>query len=246
MSSTSHILFEQQGRIGRLTLNRPEKKNAQTLQMWADLRTLGQRLLAEPGELAVIIVSGAGGVFSSGIDTSIFTSGALLQGGVDGVAIQEAFSWLRLAPFVSIAAMEKYALGAGLELALWCDMRIAVEGTVMALPELEFGIIPDLGGCALLPEIVGFGRAMELIASTRRIETAEAHRWGLLNDVVPADRLTGRVDELATLLSKRSLTALRGARRAALAALHETNTAMTVSREAVAECLNEMARHMKR
>ncbi|HMP18308.1 MAG TPA: enoyl-CoA hydratase/isomerase family protein, partial [Gemmatales bacterium] len=196
----AHIHFEQQGPVGRLQLNRPEKRNAQTLQMWRELAELGQQLTGSPGELRVIVVCGAGGCFSSGIDTTVFATGELLRGQVDGREVQSAFSWLRSDRFLTIAAIEKFAIGAGLELALWCDLRLASEGTVLALPEGEFGIIPDLGGCSLLPEIVGYARAIELITTARKIEAQEALRWGLLNEVVPPAELEARVEAIVAVL----------------------------------------------
>lgn len=242
MSTSSQIIFERRGPIGQLVLNRHEKRNAQTFEMWKALRLLGQELLADPGELAVVVVSGAGGFFSSGIDTSIFTSGALLTGTVDGKEVQEAFSWLRAGQFISIASIEKCAIGAGLELALWCDMRLATEGTILSLPEVEFGIIPDLGGCSLLAEICGYGRAVDLITTARRIDEVEAHRIGLVNEIVAREKIHQRVDELAKLLCKRTLSSLRGAKRATVASLPDPNHSLAVSQEALHDCIREISR----
>lgn len=240
MPPFSQIIFEQQGPVGRLVLNRPEKRNAQTFEMWGELRQLGQQLLEEPGELAVVVVTGAGGCFSSGLDTSIFASGALASAAVDGKACQEAFSWLRAAPFITIAAMERFAIGAGLELALWCDMRIAAVGTVMSLPEVEYGIIPDLGGCTLLAEVCGYGRAIEIITTARKFDAADGYRLGIINEVVDSQDLQQRVTELTALLSKRSLHSLRGAKRATVAALPDTAPSLEVSCESIAACIRDL------
>ena len=241
MATFSQIAFERRGAIGYLTLQRPEKRNAQTLEMWQELRQLGQRLLAEPGELAVVVVAGAGGCFSSGVDTTLLTSGALLTGSIDGKTIQEAFSWLRASQFISIATIEKCAIGAGLELALWCDLRLAAEGTIFSLPEIGFGIIPDLGGCSLLAEVCGYGRAIELIMTARRFGAVEALQLGIVNEVVAVDQLPRRVEELAGLLARRSLTALRGAKRATLAALPDTASSLAVSLDVITECFQSLA-----
>lgn len=240
MADTASISFERQGPVGLLKLNRPEKKNAQTLEMWHELRLLGKQLLNHPGDLAVVVVSGEGGCFSSGIDTSILTSGALLSGSVIGHEVQEAFSWLRDGAFISIAAIERFAIGAGMELALWCDMRLASEGTFLSLPEVEYGIIPDLGGCTLLPEICGYARAIELIATSRRIEAIEAWQIGLVNEVVPGERFAQRVVELTQLLTKRSVTALRGAKKAARMSLPDINRSLETSLESIGACLREI------
>lgn len=239
--TASQITYERRGQVGYLVLNRPDKRNAQTVEMWMELRQLGQQLLADPGELAVVVVSGAGGSFSSGVDTSVFTSGALTSGAIDGRQVQEAFSWLRAGKFITIAAIERFAIGAGLELALWCDMRLATEDAFFALPEVEFGIIPDLGGCSLLPEICGYGRAMELITTAQRFDAIEAHRLGIVNELLKPGNMTVRADELAGLLCKRSLTVLRGAKRATLAALPDTSKSLRTSLEAVYECIRELS-----
>jgi enoyl-CoA hydratase/carnithine racemase len=241
MAPFTQITFERQGAIGYLTLQRPQKRNAQTLEMWQELRQVGQQLLAEPGELAVVVVSGAGGYFSSGIDTSILTSGALLTGSVDGKAIQEAFSWLRAGQFISIAAIEKGAIGAGLELALWCDLRLAAEAAMLSLPEIEYDIIPDLGGCSLLAEICGYNRAMALITTARRLDSKEAYKLGIVNEVVVPEKLQSRVEELAELLARRSLTALRGAKRALRAAIPDPTSSLAVSLDAVTDCFRQIA-----
>lgn len=247
MPDFTQITFEQQGNVGRLVLNRPEKRNAQTFEMWDELRQLGQQLLADPGELTVLVVSGAGGCFSSGLDTTILTSGALANDAVDGQAFQEAFSWLRSGAFVSIAAIERFAIGAGMELALWCDMRLASEGTVFALPEVEYGIIPDLGGCTLLAEICGYGRAIEIITTARKFDAMEAHRLGIVNEVVSVEQFQPRVEALVQLLSKRSPHSLRGAKRATVASLPETGASLAASRDSIHACIRDLAaRHVRK
>lgn len=244
MIQTTQITFERRGPVGYLALNRPEKKNAQTFEMWKALRLLGQQLLADPGELAVVVVSGTGGCFSSGIDTSVFSTGALLAGDVNGQEVQEAFSWLRMSSFLTIAVIEKYAIGAGLELALWCDMRLATEDAFFSLPEVEFGILPDLGGCSLLAEICGYGRAIEIITTARRLDVAEAHRIGLVNEVVPAEKMQQRVDEITKVLCKRTLASLRGSKRATVASLPDPTHSLAVSQQALHECLHVIAEAM--
>jgi enoyl-CoA hydratase/carnithine racemase len=240
MSKYEYIRFTRRGAVGELLLHRPEKRNAQTLQMWNELGHLGQHLLADAGDLSVVVVRGSGGCFSSGLDTSVFTSGELTTGAFDGAAIQQAFAWLRHGSFISVAAIEKFAIGAGLELALWCDMRLITEGSFVSLPEVEYGIIPDLGGCALLPDICGYAVAIDLITTARRVDAIEALQLNIVNEVVKPEELDGRLETLTTLLTKRSLTALRGAKRACLAALVDSRESLRVSQEEVTKCLNSL------
>src|SRR5688572_20945961 len=163
------LRFKVKEGVAWVRLNRPDRLNAFTPEMWHELRTLGRALLADPGDIRVLVVSGEGRAFSSGIDTSVFSSGL----GVTELAeddasprheddavnailtAQDAYSWLAEVPFVTIAAMRGFALGAGLQLALACDIRVAARGTRMGLLELQYGILPDLGGTQRLPRIVG-------------------------------------------------------------------------------------------
>src|SRR6266516_1248317 len=175
------LIFEREGPIGRLRLNRPAKLNAQTPQMWAELRELG-RTLRDERDLRCLVVSGEGRAFSSGIDLAEITGqdglGAAAQvkpgAGADRLVAlirqgQEAFSWLVDAPFASIAAMRGYALGAGLQLALACDLRVAARTTQLGALEFRYGLLPDLGGTAWLPRLVEDGEldaAADALAET--------------------------------------------------------------------------------
>src|SRR2546425_7872823 len=190
------VIFEREGPIGRLRLNRPAKLNAQTPQMWAELRELG-RALRDGRELHCVVVTGEGRAFSSGIDLAEITGQVGLTAaaqvapgaGADRLVAlirqgQEAFSWLVDAPFASIAALRGYALGAGLQLALACDLRIAARATQLGALEFRYGLLPDLGGTAWLPRLVGPARATGLGVTAARIDAEEALRIGLVNRVV--------------------------------------------------------------
>jgi len=228
------LRFERDGHVGRLILSRPDRLNAFTMQMWQELAALGGRLLADPGDLRALVVTGAGRAFSSGIDTSVFTDGSFgaavggdtgdrTGGGGDGLVAliqrtQEAYSWLEEAPFATIAAVRGYALGAGLQLALACDLRIVAEGTVLGLLELRYGMMPDLGGTQRLPRLVGPGKAKELVFTGERIDAAEALRIGLCERVVGEDRLDAEAAELAARIAGQPPLAVRGAKAAINAA----------------------------
>ncbi|HVW34343.1 MAG TPA: enoyl-CoA hydratase-related protein, partial [Acidimicrobiia bacterium] len=114
----------------------------------------------------------------------------------------------------TIAAMRGYALGGGLQLALACDLRVAVRGTKLALPEHRYGLLPDLGGTYWLPRIVGPAKAKELIFTGERIDAEEAHRIGLVNRLVDEDAdLEPAVAALAATIGAQPPIAVRGAKR---------------------------------
>lgn len=226
------LRLERDGHVGRLVLDRPEKLNSFTGEMWDELRTLGQELLEDPGDLRALIVMGEGRAFSSGIDTSVFTTGDGLTvpdpGARDAnplvdmvMRTQESYSWLEEAPFATIAAVHGYALGAGLQIALACDIRIFARGTSVGLLELKYGIMPDLGGTQRLPRLVGPGKAKELIFTSARIDADEAYRIGLCEQLVSDEELDEAAETLAMTIAAQPPLAIKGAKRAVNAALDE-------------------------
>jgi enoyl-CoA hydratase/carnithine racemase len=222
------LRLERDDHVGRLVLHRPEKLNSFTTEMWRELRELGQALVADPDGLRALVVIGAGRAFSSGIDTTVFTGGS--QDGVadgadagtrhdnpmvDGIMrTQESFSWLEVAPFATIAAVRGYALGAGLQIALACDIRVFAHGVSVGLLEHKYGIIPDLGGTQRLPRLVGPGKAKEMIFTAARIDGHESFRIGLCEQLVPDEELEDTVAKLATRIAAQPPLAIREAKRA--------------------------------
>jgi enoyl-CoA hydratase/carnithine racemase len=243
------LRLERDGHVGRLVLNRPDKLNSFTGEMWDELRTLGQELLADPGDLRALIVIGEGRAFSSGIDTSVFTTGAGLtvpdagardaNPAVDMVMrTQEAYSWLEAAPFATIAAVRGYALGAGLQTALACDIRIFARGASVGLLELKYGIMPDLGGTQRLPRLVGPGRAKQMIFTSERIDAEESYRIGLCEHLVSDEELDEAADKLAERIAAQPPLAIVGAKRAVNASWDEAIAdGLRVEAEGQAVCL---------
>ena len=242
------LIFERQGPIGRLRLNRPGKLNAQTPQMWAELRELG-RALGNERDLRCLVVTGEGRAFSSGIDLAEITGqdglGAAAQvkpgAGADRLVAmirqgQEAFSWLVDAPFASIAALRGYALGAGLQLALACDLRVAARTTQLGALEFRYGLLPDLGGTAWLPRLVGPARAKELVFTAARIDAEEALRIGLVNRVVQDAELEAAVGALAETIAAQPPLALRHA-KLAIDAFADQERSLQLAAEGQAVCL---------
>jgi enoyl-CoA hydratase/carnithine racemase len=247
------LRFKVKEGVAWVRLNRPDRLNAFTPQMWAELRTLGRDLLADPGDIRVLVVSGEGRAFSSGIDTTVFSDGlAVTDLGDDEtparhdnpavnaiLTAQDAYNWLAEVPFVTVAAMRGFALGAGLQLALACDIRIAARGTRMGLLELQYGILPDLGGTQRLPRIVGIGKAIELISTAAKIDADEAFRIGLVERVVSDEELWETADDLAATIAVQPPLAVRGAKRAVHAALdgRSVRDGVVIEAEGQAVCL---------
>ncbi|MGH9040450.1 MAG: enoyl-CoA hydratase/isomerase family protein [Acidimicrobiia bacterium] len=234
-----HLVFERQGPVGWLRLNRPDKLNSWTFAMWRDIAKLGSELVADP-ELRALVVIGEGRAFSSGIDTSNFNpaqaGGLFTEAGSGGPAettgedrlvtaitdIQGCYTWLAEAPYPTIAAVRGYALGAGMQLALACDLRIVARGTKLGLPEHRYGLLPDLGGLYWLPRVVGPAKAKELIWTGDQIDAEEAYRIGLANRLVDDDELEIEVGKLAETLAAQPPIAVSGSKRAIDAAAGQT------------------------
>jgi enoyl-CoA hydratase/carnithine racemase len=232
------ISYEQVGNVGWLRLNRPERLNAMTIEMWEELAKLGESL-GDDASIRCLVVMGEGRAFSSGIDVEHLLSGgggnlfSEAGKGSGGAAdspsssrgmedklvsrigdLQDAYTWLADAPYPTIAAIRGYALGGGLQLALACDLRIAARGTKLAMPEHRYGLLPDLGGTYWLPRIVGPAKAKELIFTGETIDADEALSIGLLNRLVEDAELETAVTALAEKIAGQPPIAVRGSKRA--------------------------------
>jgi enoyl-CoA hydratase/carnithine racemase len=178
-------------------LNRPEKRNAQTPDTWLWLtRTVN----ALPGTVRVLLVRGEGPAFSAGLDLSQASDLVNLASrpGEEALATiqsyQEAFGLAARPGLVSVAVVQGFAIGAGFQLALGCDIRIAAEDAQFSMAEVTLGLVPDLGGTKRLVELLGYSRAASLCLTGRRISAAEADRIGLVSEVVPVAELDAAAD----------------------------------------------------
>lgn len=176
-----------------LTLDRPDRRNALDLETWHALRDAARA--AESAR--VVIVRGAGAHFSAGMDLSAsnpllaMIAPALTRGdeNVARTVIEDLKSCVQALadlPGLTIAAIEGACLGGGLEVALACDMRIAAENAMLAMPEARIGLMSDVGGATRLTRLVGPGRAADLLATGRTVSGEEAFRLGFVERVVPA------------------------------------------------------------
>lgn len=207
------LRFEVDGEIATITLDRPDKRNAQTFATWSGLARIGDNL---PEQVRVVVVQGEGPSFSAGIDLRMFTpEGVPGQGSFSSVAqleqtsfekrieqAQQGFLWLRRPEIVSIAAVHGHAIGAGFQLALACDLRIVAEDVKFCMKEPALGLVPDLTGTKPLVDLVGTAKAIDICLTARVVGAEEALRLGLAERVVPGDELARAVhDKIAELLS---------------------------------------------
>jgi len=210
----SLIITEDRGAVRHVILNRPEKRNAMNQALLLELAD-ALRAAANEASVHCVVLRGAGPVFSAGVDLGELASFA---GEPDvlrpfrGVFLDCANLCEAMAKPV-VCQIHHTCVGGALEVALGCDLRIASEDSQLGLPEVKFGIIPDVGGSTRLPAVVGLGRAKELIMTARLIDAAEARRIGLVNRVVPAEELETATQALVDELLANSHIAVGRAKR---------------------------------
>lgn len=207
------ILVERRERVAIITINRPEKRNALNIQTRAEGAAILDEL-RDDDSVRVVIFTGAGDkAFIAGADIAEFAGRTALQ--QRAIMMERGlFNAIDSFPKPVIAMVNGYCLGGGCELALACDIRIASETASFGQPEINLGIIPGGGGTQRLTRLVGEGKAMEMILTGEIINAQEAFRYGLVNQVVPADHLESRTMEIANRIAEKSPIALRLAKEA--------------------------------
>lgn len=193
MTDYVNILVSQEGRVGVITLNRPEALNALNSGMLEDVVAAATAFDGDPG-VGAIVITGSARAFAAGADIKEMASKSFT-----GMYLVDWFAgWDRLAAVRTpvIAAVAGHALGGGCELALLCDFVIAADTAKFGQPEIKLGVIPGIGGSQRLTRAVGKAKAMEMILTGRTIDAAEAERAGIVARVVPADELI--TDSMAT------------------------------------------------
>ena len=208
------LIYEKKENIGFLTINRPEKMNAISNELTTELKKLLDEI-ENDDELRVLVITGAGEkAFVAGADIKELVNRDANLGRKVSRERQEVFSRIENLHVPVIAAVNGYALGGGLELALACSIRICSEDAQFGAPEVKLGIIPGDGGTQRLPRLVGLGRAMEMVLTGDFINAQEAFRIGLVNRIAPKEKLMENVLELAEKLASRPPLAVRFAKEA--------------------------------
>jgi enoyl-CoA hydratase len=209
-----NILVAINNGIGQVTINRPSKLNALNKATIQELHDAFESL-ENNAEVRVIIVTGEGEkAFVAGADISEFAEFSVEEGAQLAAQGQELlFDFVEKLKTPVIAAVNGFALGGGLELAMACHFRVASDNAKMGLPEVSLGVIPGYGGTQRLAQLVGKGKAMELITSASMLTATDAMQWGLVNHVVPQAELMPKALELAQKIAKNSPTAISAALR---------------------------------
>ena len=204
-----NVLYEKRGAIAYVTVNRPKVLNALNQGTWADLRTAFEAA-REDAAVRGVIVTGAGEkAFIAGADISELASLTAVEAEDstrDGQAVLDLIENLGKPV---IAAVNGFALGGGCETAMACTIRVASENAKFGQPEVRLGIIPGAGGTQRLPRLIGKGRALKLILSGEIINAEEAHRIGLVNEVVPSPDLITRAEAILAEINSNAPLAVK-------------------------------------
>jgi len=206
------LIYEKKENIGVLTINRPQRMNAISNELTSELKKFLDEI-ENDDELRVLVITGAGDkAFVAGADINELVDRDALIGRRVSRQRQEIFSRIENLHVPAIAAINGYALGGGLELALACSIRVCSDKAQFGAPEVKLGIIPGDGGTQRLPRLVGLGRAMEMILTGDFIDAEEAYRIGLVNKIVPHEELMEKAMELAKKIASRPPLAVRYAK----------------------------------
>jgi enoyl-CoA hydratase/carnithine racemase len=242
------------GAVATITLDRPEVRNAQTPTMWRGLAAIGREIT---DDVRVVLLRGAGKSFSAGLDMAMLDpSGGDGRESVAGLLTlsdeemsvtideyQQGFTFLRDPRFVSVAVVQGYAVGAGFQLALACDLRVVSDDVQFCMKEPALGLVPDLTGTKPLVEAVGYARALEICATARMVGAAEAVDTGLATAAVPPPDLDATVDDLVAALTEPMAGAVRETKALLLAASGRSlDEQRRFEREAQIRRFREMAR----
>jgi len=221
------VIYQRQGHIGFITLNTPEKRNALNTEVWEALNeAIG--MAEKDGEARVVLLRGEGKSFCAGLDlgpdNSLFsdimgTPSALQKMNLFRAIrkVQDIHTRLERLPKPTIAVIHAHCLGAGLELALCCDIRLCSAETIFALPEARLAIITDVGGLQRLPKVVGRGHAREIAFRGHRFDAQRAQAINLVNDVYPdQEKLKAKAMEMAREIAGNPPLAVQGAKEVLL------------------------------
>lgn len=232
------ILTSLENNIFTITINRPDKLNALNKAVMDDLADAVDEIY-NTKDIKSAIITGAGNkAFVAGADISEFL-GLTREEGMDlSHKGQYIFAKIEHAPKPIIAAVNGFALGGGCELAMACHFRLAAENAKFGQPEVNLGLIPGYGGTQRLPQLIGKGRAIELLISANMIDAATAHLYGLVNYVVPQEELLNKAKSILELINTKAPLAVAACIKAANAVFDETRNGFTDEVNLFGECFS--------
>ncbi|MBG6109167.1 enoyl-CoA hydratase [Flavobacterium sp. CG_9.10] len=232
-----NILIATENNIATVTINRPSKLNALNASTISDLHK-AFKTLGKNNEIRVIILTGSGEkAFVAGADISEFANYSIEEGMQLAAEGQEKlFDYIENLKTPVIAAINGFALGGGLELAMSCHFRVASDNAKMGLPEVSLGLIPGYGGTQRLPQLIGKGRAMEMIMTAGMISAEDGYRTGLVNQVVPQVELLEFCIGIAQKIMKNSPYAIGKAIKAVNANFKEGKNGFETEIKAFGKC----------
>lgn len=208
------LIYEKEAPFAYITVNRPDAMNALSNALVEEFDKAFD-LVEQDEEVRVLIITGAGEkAFMAGADIKELEKRDFVLGRQQTKRRQEVFNRIAEMRIPVIAAINGFALGAGLELAVACTLRVACDEARLGSPEVNLGIIPGDGATQRLPRLVGFGRAMEMVLTGDFVDAAEAHRIGLVNKVVPREELMETAKKLASKIASKAPLAVQCAKEA--------------------------------
>ncbi|MBA2686403.1 MAG: enoyl-CoA hydratase/isomerase family protein [Gemmatimonadaceae bacterium] len=196
----TNLTFDVRDRIATITINRPDKLNALNDATIAELDLAIGEVIARTDVGGAIVTGSGAKAFVAGADIAELATQGSLDGRLRAMVGQRIFTKFEQSPKAVIAAINGFALGGGLELALACHIRIASDNAKMGLPEVKLGIGPGYGGTQRLPRLIGKGRALQLMLTAEMTDAAEAFRIGLVNKVVPQAELIATAEAMLKLI----------------------------------------------
>ncbi|MGK7379518.1 enoyl-CoA hydratase-related protein [Planococcus sp. 1R117A] len=227
------IHYEQHGNLAFITLNRPDSMNAFNYDMLAELGQVVEAIRINP-DIRVVIFTGAGEkAFSVGADLKERKTLTEQHVKRNIFKIGEVFTTIENLPQPTIAMINGFAFGGGMELALACDFRIVTDDTLLGLTETSLAIIPGAGGTQRLPRLIGESKAMELILTARRLKPAEALDYGLVTKVAPRNELVDVTAQFADMMLANGPIALQQAKFAIKNGMNaDLQTGLNIERKA--------------
>lgn len=231
------ILVSIKDRLAQITINRPKKLNALNEETISEL-SLAFEMLEEDQRIKVIVLTGSGEkAFVAGADISEFSNFSEQEGSLLArIGQEKLFNYIENLSKPVIAAINGFALGGGLELAMCCHFRIASDNAKMGLPEVSLGVIPGYGGTQRLPQLVGKGKAMEMIMTAGMISAQEAKACALVNEVTTQEELLPTTQKIANKILMNSSIAISAAIRAVNAGFEDGTNGFNTEIEEFGAC----------